>query len=662
MIILQANKIERSFAGEVLFDNISLQVDERDRIALVGKNGAGKSTLLKILVGEEEPTSGEINKKRDLSLSYLAQDSRFESSNTIYDEMLHVFDDLRKTEKTLRQMELEMGEKTGADLEKLMQDYDRLSEEFRQAGGFTYEADIRAILNGFKFDESMWQMKIEELSGGQNTRLALAKMLLEKPNLLVLDEPTNHLDIETIAWLENYLVNYSGALLIVSHDRYFLDKVATITLDLTKHSLDRYVGNYSSFVEQKEQKLLTEAKNYEKQQKEIAALEDFVNRNLVRASTTKRAQSRRKQLEKMERLDKPEAGTKSAHMTFHSDKTSGNVVLTVEEAAVGYDDQVLSEPINLVIRKMNAVAIVGPNGIGKSTLIKSIVGQIPFIKGEARFGANVEVGYYDQTQSKLTPHNSVLDELWNDFKLTPEVEIRNRLGAFLFSGDDVKKTVGMLSGGERARLLLAKLSMENNNFLILDEPTNHLDIDSKEVLENALIDFDGTLLFVSHDRYFINRVATQVIELSEEGSTLYLGDYDYYLEKKAELEALAAAKAEAVSVSSTEEVTSNDYHLQKQNQKELRKITRRIEQLEAEMEELDQKIQDITETMHSTNDAADLVQLQSELDQLTVQQEAVMEEWAELSELVALMEDLGKVVRALRISKNYSLKEAAGHQ
>ena len=609
-------------------------MDERDRIALVGKNGAGKSTLLKILVGEEEPTSGEINKKRDLSLSYLAQDSRFESSNTIYDEMLHVFDDLRKTEKTLRQMELEMGEKTGADLEKLMQDYDRLSEEFRQAGGFTYEADIRAILNGFKFDESMWQMKIEELSGGQNTRLALAKMLLEKPNLLVLDEPTNHLDIETIAWLENYLVNYSGALLIVSHDRYFLDKVATITLDLTKHSLDRYVGNYSSFVEQKEQKLLTEAKNYEKQQKEIAALEDFVNRNLVRASTTKRAQSRRKQLEKMERLDKPEAGTKSAHMTFHSDKTSGNVVLTVEEAAVGYDDQILSEPINLDIRKMNAVAIVGPNGIGKSTLIKSIVGQIPFIKGEARFGANVEVGYYDQTQSKLTPHNSVLDELWNDFKLTPEVEIRNRLGAFLFSGDDVKKTVGMLSGGERARLLLAKLSMENNNFLILDEPTNHLDIDSKEVLENALIDFDGTLLFVSHDRYFINRVATQVLELSEEGSTLYLGDYDYYLEKKAELEALAAVQAEAMPVSSSEEVTSNDYHLQKQNQKELRKITRRIEQLEAEMEELDQKIQDITETMHSTNDAADLVQLQSELDQLTVQQEAVMEEWAELSEQV----------------------------
>ncbi|EIC77939.1 ABC-F family ATP-binding cassette domain-containing protein [Streptococcus oralis] len=633
MIILQANKIERSFAGEVLFDNINLQVDERDRIALVGKNGAGKSTLLKILVGEEEPTSGEINKKKDVSLSYLAQDSRFESENTIYDEMLHVFDDLRRTEKQLRQMELEMGEKSGEDLDKLMADYDRLSENFRQAGGFTYEADIRAILNGFKFDESMWQMKIDELSGGQNTRLALAKMLLEKPNLLVLDEPTNHLDIETIAWLENYLVNYSGALIIVSHDRYFLDKVATVTLDLTKHSLDRYVGNYSRFVELKEQKLATEAKNYEKQQKEIAALEDFVNRNLVRASTTKRAQSRRKQLEKMERLDKPETSKKSANITFQSEKTSGNIVLTVENAAIGYDGEILSEPINLDLRKMNAVAIVGPNGIGKSTFIKSIVDQIPFIKGEKRFGANVEVGYYDQTQSKLTPSNTVLDELWNDFKLTPEVEIRNRLGAFLFSGDDVKKSVGMLSGGERARLLLAKLSMENNNFLILDEPTNHLDIDSKEVLENALIDFDGTLLFVSHDRYFINRVATHVLELSESGSTLYLGDYDYYVDKKAEIEVSYTEEA-SMSNQAKEASPANDYQAQKESQKEVRKLMRQIENLEAEIEELETQSQAISEQMLETNDAEKLMELQAELDKINHRQEGAMLEWEELSEQV----------------------------
>ncbi|HEW2158322.1 TPA: ABC-F family ATP-binding cassette domain-containing protein [Streptococcus pneumoniae] len=633
MIILQANKIERSFAGEVLFDNINLQVDERDRIALVGKNGAGKSTLLKILVGEEEPTSGEINRKKDISLSYLAQDSRFESENTIYDEMLHVFNDLRRTERQLRQMELEMGEKSGEDLDKLMSDYDRLSENFRQAGGFTYEADIRAILNGFKFDESMWQMKIAELSGGQNTRLALAKMLLEKPNLLVLDEPTNHLDIETIAWLENYLVNYSGALIIVSHDRYFLDKVATITLDLTKHSLDRYVGNYSRFVELKEQKLATEAKNYEKQQKEIAALEDFVNRNLVRASTTKRAQSRRKQLEKMERLDKPEAGKKAANMTFQSEKTSGNVVLTVENTAIGYDGEVLSQPINLDLRKMNAVAIVGPNGIGKSTFIKSIVDQIPFIKGEKRFGANVEVGYYDQTQSKLTPSNTVLDELWNDFKLTPEVEIRNRLGAFLFSGDDVKKSVGMLSGGEKARLLLAKLSMENNNFLILDEPTNHLDIDSKEVLENALIDFDGTLLFVSHDRYFINRVATHVLELSENGSTLYLGDYDYYVEKKATAE-MSQTEEASTSNQAKEASPVNDYQAQKESQKEVRKLMRQIESLEAKIEELESQSQAISEQMLETNDADKLMELQAELDKISHRQEEAMLEWEELSDQV----------------------------
>lgn len=637
MIILQGNKIERSFSGDVLFDNINIQVDEKDRIALVGRNGAGKSTLLKILVGEEAPTSGEINTKRDLSLSYLAQDSRFESENTIFDEMLHVFDDVRSMESRLRKMEMQMAELTGDAFDKLMSDYDRLSEEFRVKGGFTYEAEIKAILNGFKFDESMWQMKISELSGGQNTRLALAKMLLEKPELLVLDEPTNHLDIETIAWLENYLVNYQGALIIVSHDRYFLDKVATVTLDLTKHSLDRYVGNYSKFMDLKAEKLALEAKNYEKQAKEIAKLEDFVQRNLVRASTTKRAQARRKQLEKMERLDKPLAGQKSANMTFHADKVSGNVVLTVTDAAIGYDDQILSEPINIDVKKFDAIAIVGPNGIGKSTLIKSIVGQIPFIKGTSTYGANVEVGYYDQTQSNLTRTNTVLDELWNDFSTTPEVEIRNRLGAFLFSGDDVKKSVSMLSGGERARLLLAKLSMQNNNFLILDEPTNHLDIDSKEVLEDALIDFDGTLLFVSHDRYFINRVATKVLEISEEGSTLYLGDYDYYLEKKAELEELARMKEEEAQEKTTvvvEKAPANDYQAQKANQKEFRKLTRRITEIENQLEEIEAREEEINQVMLATNEASELIDLQKELDELTEQQETLMLEWEELSEKV----------------------------
>lgn len=629
MIILQASKIERSFSGDVLFENINLQVDERDRIALVGPNGAGKSTLLKILVGEESPTSGEITRKKDLTLSYLAQDSRFQSDQTIYQEMLHVFDDLRQDEQKLRQMEADMGMLTGTDLDKLMDDYDRLTESFRLRNGFSYESDIKAILNGFKFDESMWDMPIAALSGGQNTRLALAKMLLEKPELLVLDEPTNHLDIDTIAWLENYLANYQGALIIVSHDRYFLDKVATITLDLNRQGIDRYVGNYSRFIDLKAEKIASQAKQFEKQQKEIAKLEDFVQKNIVRASTTKRAQARRKQLEKIERLDNPVSSQKTAHMTFHAEKPSGNVVLTVTDAAIGYDQEVLSEPINLEVTKYDAIAIVGPNGIGKSTLMKSIIKQIPFIKGQVKYGANVDIGYYDQTQSRLTKSNSVLEELWGDFPRTAEVDIRNRLGAFLFSGDDVKKSVGMLSGGERARLLLAKLSMENKNVMLLDEPTNHLDIDSKEVLENALLDYDGTLLFVSHDRYFINRIATKVLEISETGSTLYLGDYDYYLEKKAELEELARLQEEEKSEQPAETLQSN-YHLQKENQKEIRKLQRRLQEVENQLEEVDQSIVDIENRMQSTNDPGQLIDDQKELDLLNQKQESLMLEWEEI--------------------------------
>lgn len=630
MIILQANKIERSFSGQVLFQNINLQIDQRDRIALVGPNGAGKSTLLKILVGEEAPTSGEINKKKDMSLSYLAQDSRFESSKTIYEEMLAVFADLRQDEAKLRQMEMEMGQLTGQDLEKLMKTYDQLTESFRLRNGFSYESDIKAILNGFKFDESMWTMPIESLSGGQNTRLALAKMLLERPDLLVLDEPTNHLDIETIAWLENYLTNYQGALLIVSHDRYFLDKVATVTFDLRPNGIDRYVGNYSQFVDLKAVKIASEEKNYEKQQKEIAKLEDFVQKNIVRASTTKRAQARRKQLAKIERLDKPTASKKSANMTFQSEKPSGNQVLMVEEAAIGYDNEVLSEPIEMEVKKYDAIAIVGPNGIGKSTLIKSIIQQIPFIKGQVKYGANVTMGYYDQTQSRLTPSNTVLDELWNDFPTTPELDIRNRLGAFLFSGEDVKKTVGMLSGGERARLLLAKLSMENNNFLILDEPTNHLDIDSKEVLENALIDYDGTLVFVSHDRYFINRVASKVLEITETGSSLFLGDYDYYVEKKAELAELAALTQPEEESQQDQLESANDYQKQKENQKEVRKLTRRLQEVEARLEEIEASQAAINEKMFQINDPGQLIDSQKELDQLEEEQMLLMEEWEEI--------------------------------
>ncbi|MGO2925562.1 MAG: ABC-F family ATP-binding cassette domain-containing protein [Pseudolactococcus laudensis] len=632
MILLQGNNISRTFGADVLFEKINFTIQDNSRVSLVGRNGAGKSTLLKIIAEVETPSSGEISKTKNLIMSYLAQEANFSSERTIYDEMLSVFEVQISQEKQLRQMETQMGELSGADLSSLMTRYDSLTETFRQNKGFTYESDIKNVLNGFKFDETFWAQSVASLSGGQKTRLALAKILLENPAFLILDEPTNHLDIETLLWLENYLKNYRGAILIVSHDRYFLDKVTTETLELSRGKLEKYVGNYSKYIELKAEKLATQAKQYDKQQKEIASLEDFVNRNLARASTTKRAQSRRKKLEKMERLDQPLANEKSAHFTFSPAIESGNVVLTVENGAVGYDKEVLSSPINLDERKYDSIAIVGPNGIGKSTLIKSIVGKIPLIEGTVKLGANVAMGYYDQEQRDLTPSNTVLEELWKDHSLVPEVEIRNRLGAFLFSGDDVQKAVGMLSGGEKARLLLAKLSMQNDNFMVLDEPTNHLDIDSREVLENALIYFDGTLLFVSHDRYFINRVADKVLEISAEGSKLYLGDYDYYLEKKAEeaeIAALLAAESDAIS----EQAAPSSYQASKDDQKWRRKLTREIAALDEQLQAFDVSITELHEQMvESAEDFVKLGELQKTLDAMMAEKETVEELWLEKSE------------------------------
>ena len=632
MILLQGNNISRTFGADVLFEKINFTIQDNSRVSLVGRNGAGKSTLLKIIADVETPSSGEISKTKNLTMSYLAQEANFSSERTIYDEMLSVFEVQISQEKQLRQMEAQMGELSGADLSSLMTRYDSLTETFRQNKGFTYESDIKNVLNGFKFDETFWAQSVASLSGGQKTRLALAKILLENPAFLILDEPTNHLDIETLLWLENYLKNYRGAILIVSHDRYFLDKVTTETLELSRGKLEKYVGNYSKYIELKAEKLAIQAKQYDKQQKEIANLEDFVNRNLARASTTKRAQSRRKKLEKMERLNQPLANEKSAHITFSPAIESGNVVLTVENGAVGYDKEVLSSPINLDERKYDSIAIVGPNGIGKSTLIKSIVGKIPLIEGTVKLGANVAMGYYDQEQRDLTPSNTVLEELWKDHSLVPEVEIRNRLGAFLFSGDDVQKAVGMLSGGEKARLLLAKLSMQNDNFLVLDEPTNHLDIDSREVLENALIDFDGTLLFVSHDRYFINRVADKVLEISAEGSKLYLGDYDYYLEKKAEeaeIATLLAAESDAIS----EQAAPSSYQASKDDQKWRRKLTRKIAALDEQLQAFDVSITELHEQMvESAEDFVKLGELQKTLDAMMAEKETVEELWLEKSE------------------------------
>ncbi|MGX7244824.1 ABC-F family ATP-binding cassette domain-containing protein [Enterococcus quebecensis] len=637
MILLQANQIARYFGADTLFENIQMEISTNSRIALVGRNGAGKSTLLKIIAGIDAPDAGTIAKNKTASLGYLAQDTGLDSDKTVWDEMLEAFEVVITMEKRMRELEQIISEllPEASNYESVMKEYDRLQHEFSEKNGYGYENEIRSVLHGFGFKEDFYAKHISTLSGGQKTRLALARMLLQKPDILILDEPTNHLDIDTLSWLENYLPSYSGALLIVSHDRYFLDKVVTEVYEISRHKMRYYKGNYSKYLELKAEQLTSEWKAYEKQQTEINKLEDFVARNLVRASTTKRAQSRRKTLEKMERLDRPQGDEKSANFLFAIEKISGNVVLQIEDAAIGYESRILSEPVSLDIRRQEAIALVGPNGIGKSTLLKSIIGNIPFIKGTANIGTNVQIGYYDQEQANLHGTKTVLAELWDEHPTTPEKDIRNILGSFLFSGNDVEKTIPLLSGGEKARVALAKLSMDKENFLILDEPTNHLDIDNKEVLENALIDYEGTLLFVSHDRYFINRIATKVIELSETGSKLYLGDYDYYLEKKKEEEELAQLLAEQNSEKQVETTKpKNDFYQNKEQQKILRNLTRKITQIEENLATLDTTIDQLEHSMSDptlVDDHVKLMSLNEELETQRKQQEELLTEWENLS-------------------------------
>ncbi|MRI73997.1 ABC-F family ATP-binding cassette domain-containing protein [Enterococcus mundtii] len=636
MILLQANQIARHFGAEILFENIHLEIQTGARIALVGRNGAGKSTLLKIIAGIEAPDVGNIAKNKTTTLGYLAQDTGLDSTETVWNEMLKAFEEVRLMEQRMRDLEVFISEGTPDTpaYQAFLKEYDKLQHDFSDKNGYSYENEIRSVLHGFKFDPSFYEQRIDTLSGGQKTRLALARMLLQHPDILILDEPTNHLDIETLAWLENYLQSYTGALLIVSHDRYFLDKVATEVYELSRKKMRHYKGNYSKYLDMKAEQLASDWKAYEKQQTEINKLEDFVARNLVRASTTKRAQSRRKALEKMERLDRPQGDEKQAHFLFNVAKPSGNVVLQVEDAAIGYDGTILSEPINLDIRRQEAIALVGPNGIGKSTLLKSIIQQLPFIRGKETLGTNVSIGYYDQGQAELHTNKTILAELWDEHPTVPEKDIRSILGAFLFSGEDVEKTIPLLSGGEKARVALAKLAMNQENFLILDEPTNHLDIDNKEVLENALIDYEGTLLFVSHDRYFINRIATKVIELSENGSKVYLGDYDYYLEKKKEEEEIAELLAAEQPEVSTPSTNKSTYFQSKEQQKIMRSLQRKITQIEEDMAQLEETVDELEQQMVSPavlDDHVKLNELNQALDEAHQLQEEKLSEWENLS-------------------------------
>ncbi|MFT8825709.1 MAG: ABC-F family ATP-binding cassette domain-containing protein [Liquorilactobacillus mali] len=601
MILLQVQNVERLFGSDVLFEKVNLDVQDNSRIALVGRNGVGKSTLIKMIVGLQSPDNGQITKNKNMTIGYLAQDNGLNSTRSIYDEMLTVFDDLKKMEVKMHRLENEISSFNHSDqphskYEALLSSYDQLSHNFKEANGYGYESEIRAVLHGFKFYEKDFTTIIGTLSGGQKTRLALAKLLLEKNDLLILDEPTNHLDIQTLSWLEGYLQSYSGALLIISHDRYFLDKIAKEVYELTSSGTEHYQGNYSFYIEEKAKRFQQKMKQYEKQQEEIEKLEDFVARNIVRASTTKRAQSRRKQLEKIDRLERPTDGQQGPHFQFIANRQSGNIVLTVNNAFIGYESDPISGPINIDLRKHQRMAIVGSNGVGKSTLLKSILNKIPLISGEYSFGTNVDTGYYDQELKNLHATKTVLNELWDEHPTTPEKDIRSILGSFLFSGDDVKKVVHNLSGGEKARLLLTKLAFNHDNFLIFDEPTNHLDIDSKEVLERALLDYDGTVLFISHDRYFINKVATNVLEISENGSQLYLGDYDYYVDKKEE-QLLLAQENEQSEITVAKKPEKSNYQLNKEQQRKERKLRREIEEIENQLEKLNTEEEEIQKQM-----------------------------------------------------------------
>ncbi len=643
MMLLQVQQLTKYFGAELILSNIKLEIQMKDRIALVGRNGAGKSTLLKMIAGHLSYDSGQIAKPKDVTIGYLAQNTGLPSSLSIWDEMLSVFDEVRSMEVEIRKIEKDLSDpdiyQQPGQYEKLLKDYDQLQVNFKDVGGYQYESDIRSVLHGFRFFEDDYQTLISTLSGGQKTRLALGKLLLTKPDILILDEPTNHLDIETLSWLEQYLQGYPSAILIVSHDRYFLDKMVTQVYELSRNEMKRFHGNYSHYLSQKAEIFEREIKQFEKQQGEVEKLQDFIQRNLARASTTKRAQSRRRQLDRMQMMDRPSGDEKSATFAFGIEKQSGNDVLRIVDGAIGYSGEPLARNIDFAITRGDSIALVGPNGIGKSTLLKTIIEKLSLLSGQIDYGANISIGYYDQEQANLTSNKTVLQELWDKYPYKHEKDIRTALGNFLFSGDDVLKSVSTLSGGEKARLALAILMLEKANFLILDEPTNHLDLDSKEVLENALIDYPGTILFVSHDRYFINRIATKVIELSGEGTAEFLGDYNYYIEKKEEMLELERLEAESKSERSKIAAPSNknSYQVDREARRLERQRVRRVEEIEEQLELLENGIAENEEKLCQPDVFENheiVMEINTHIEQMKADIDILMEEWAELSELL----------------------------
>mgnify|MGYP002592817857 FL=1 len=621
MIIAQAQDLEQRFGGNTIFSNISFSVPDNARIGLVGPNGAGKTTLLKIMTGQQEPTSGQFTINKGLKVGYIAQENALDENKTIWDEMLTVFDNLIEKNKRITKMQEQIAEHP--EDEDLLKRYDQLAYDFEQEGGFTYQAEIKSILNGFNFKENTWQKVIGTLSGGEKTRLAFVKLLLQKPPVLLLDEPTNYLDLDTLDWLEAFLKNYQGAIITVSHDQYFLDHLANQIFELNFGKLTTFKGNYSQYVKERELMNNQQEAAYEKQQEKIKKEEEFIQKNLVRASTTKRAQSRRKALDKMERI-KPPKHKQKVRINFTSDRPSGKEVLIAKDLTIGYPDKTMVSDIDFQVNKNDRVAIIGPNGIGKSTLLKTIMKKLEPKDGSIKYGASLDIGYYDQELQSLDPSKTVLDTIWDRHKTMPEKDVRSILASFLFTAEDIDKTVGQLSGGQKARLILTVLSLEKDNFLLMDEPTNHLDIEAKEVLEQALDNYDGTLLFVSHDRYFINELANKIISVRDGHAKIYNGNYSYYLDEKAK-QAYALQEVKAEQTESTTSANQNQGKLSYQEQKardsQKRKLERAVSDAEARIEKLENEEQEIQTEMANPDIAASFEKLGPLQEKLSAVQE-----------------------------------------
>ncbi len=636
-MILACQNIEKSFDGELLLHDVNFHIEEREKAALIGINGAGKSTLLKIIVGEISPDEGQVILAKGKTIGYLAQHQEISSQLSIYDSLLEMKQHVLDMERGMRELEEEMKHAEGENLSRIMESYSRLTQKFEQENGYAYKSEITGVLKGLGFEEKDFDKMVSTLSGGQKTRVALGRLLLSSPDIILLDEPTNHLDMESISWLETYLLNYPGAVFIVSHDRYFLDKVVTKIIELDNTKATVFSGNYSAYSEKKAQLRKAAYQAYLNQQQEIKHQEEVIAklRQFNREKSIRRAESREKMLEKIEVLEKPTETDAAMRISLKPRITSGNDVLTVEHLSKSFPSLPLFKDLNFTVKRGEKVAIIGNNGTGKTTILKILNHLLSPDEGSFRLGSKVHIGYYDQEHHVLHMEKTVFEEISDDYPKLTNTEIRNLLAAFLFTGDDVFKPISALSGGERGRVSLAKLMLSEANFLILDEPTNHLDIISKEILEDALNNYEGTVLYVSHDRYFINRTATRILELTNQKLVNYIGNYDYYLEKKEELTSIYAPEIQEEKAREKTSSTKLDWQQKKEEQARIRKRENELKKTEKAIEDLESRDKEIDEELAKQEIATDpskCIPLSSEKAEIAQKLDELYEKWEELAQ------------------------------